>query len=271
MPPTNDLILMKIGADPEALFWSRNEKTVIPAYQLCGGRSACRSWIGTDGHATTAELRPTPSKNVLMVLADLASAMGVIEKNLNALNARTNLDLVVVAEPAFAGEPLGGHIHLSYWYEQTNPVLFRQGEHDFGHVYVYLHAFLSPLLSVAGGINRGEYTYRPQPLPSNKYPPRKNMLPARVEFRRPGTWLSSPVLAFTFLGLTKLAILNYPRLSGAESHKEYITFLRTLKTTSDLTTLVDTVDYVLANPPKWYQKTPALVDFAAWRDVLGED
>lgn len=259
--PEDKLILMKVGADPEALIWSRRENQIIPAHQFCGGHSSLSTWIGTDGHSVTAEFRPSPNKNVLMVVADLALAMGVVEKTLADINERSNLGLELVAQPLFREEPLGGHVHVSYWYP---PSLRTGGEHDFNCVYTYLCSFINPLMERLGMTTRGHFNFREQSTPRGKFPPNRLFHPAHLEFRKPGTWLANPSLAYAFLGLTKLAILNYPFRFTEDN---YVNTLRGLKTSRDLATLADTVDYLWSRPD-WLNQSPQVVDFKAWKEVL---
>jgi hypothetical protein len=269
-----NLVLMKVGADPEALFYSQSQKIVVPAHQFCGGRSAMSSWIGTDGHSATAEFRPVPSRNVLMVVADLALAMGEVEKALVDLNSRSKLNVAMVAQPYFKNEPLGGHIHLSYWASKDLFAGSRMNpdNHDYGKVYAQLLHFASPLMERIrlGGTHRSDgYSYRAQPSPRNAtHPPHVGMAAMRIEFRHPGTWLASPVLAFACLGMAKLALMNFPLLPRPT---HYIEDLRSFKSTSDLVTLVDTVDWLMANPPTFTADNPLLVDFNAWRNVLATE
>src|SRR3990167_10071019 len=109
------VILMKVGADPEWIFWDSDENVIVPASLCCGGAGDTAHAIGTDGHSVTAEMRPTPNKNVLMLLLDIATKLGVVETALADVNARGGRHITAVAQPYFADEPLGGHIHLSYW------------------------------------------------------------------------------------------------------------------------------------------------------------
>ena len=259
------LVFRKVGADPEALFYSRSEKIIVPAYQLCGGSSAYNSWIGTDGHSITAELRPKPNRNVLMVLADLANALGIVKQTLDNLNQRSQLDLVMVAQPIFRSEYLGGHVHLSYWYP---PTLHDSNlGHRFASVYEYIRMFLVPLHNQFD-LDRSDFSWRLQPSPKGRSP-RMGFKGARIEFRKPGTWLRSPALAYAYLGLSKLAILNFPELPKTETRQAYVNSLQTMKkTTSDLRTLPSVVDHVLRNFALGDEEYPTLVDFAAWKKVI---
>lgn len=103
--PTNNNQLVSIGADPEFAF-SKEGRAVRADSLLRGGTSAR---FGTDGAPNTAELRPKPA----------TSAKGLVNniRKLIAAQVRRQPELLGYdwnAEPSFADQPLGGHIHFGF-------------------------------------------------------------------------------------------------------------------------------------------------------------
>lgn len=257
----------RIGSDPEALFGmgsgpsGRIER--IPATRFVGSDRAqtLRSFIGCDGHAQTAELRPPPCHNVLWHLMKIANGLAHIHKALPS-------DVFVLAQPSLSRETMGGHIWISLFY--NNPLAAKM-VHQLGQVYnesaggmmqsmqlrddsragvvstmerrdyvdqciagqnltvdtcwMKLHYLIEPLemLTFAGtraertnGVN-DLYVRLPNAGPDSGIPYRPESAYFRFEYRFPSTWLHSPQLAFCYLGLAKLAILNWdslPELDG---------------------------------------------------------
>lgn len=112
-----DFILHKLGSDPEGLFIATEDcsEVVVPAPHVVGRNKTLtlKSFIGTDGHAATAEFRPTPAHNIYRHLYDLAAA---IDATAAALASRQEWqETTLVARPWALNEPLGGHIHLSFF------------------------------------------------------------------------------------------------------------------------------------------------------------
>lgn len=112
----------QVGSDHEALFVSvpKGERTVrlrdmavVNAQSFITGidgqGDVGSSFIGCDGHYTTAELRPPPAHNVTWHLMYIANAMGHIRKNLGTSTR-------MIAQPSFRGETMGGHIWTSMFY-----------------------------------------------------------------------------------------------------------------------------------------------------------
>src|SRR3990167_5365467 len=111
-----------IGSDPEFLFATFNEfrAQVIPANTIItvGKPAALNSFIGTDNHAATAEMRPGPAHNIGRHLYDIAYGLHETDKWL-ASNKRFH-NVKIVAQPFVCNEPLGGHIHCSFFVD--NPL-----------------------------------------------------------------------------------------------------------------------------------------------------
>ena len=110
-------VFHRIGSDPEGLFIKTEEftDTLVPAPLVVGKNktASLQSFIGTDGHAATAEFRPNPSHNIYRHLYDLAAAVHETYKVLETKESLRNTFLT--ARPVVLNEPLGGHIHLSFF------------------------------------------------------------------------------------------------------------------------------------------------------------
>lgn len=91
------------------------EPIVIPANEIITNvkEIGLTTFIGTDSHPATAELRPSASHNVRRHLYDLAVG---ISETVRYLESRTrHKGTVLMALPWVAPEALGGHIHTSFW------------------------------------------------------------------------------------------------------------------------------------------------------------
>lgn len=102
--------LHRLGSDPEFLFAHPNG-TVVPASTVVGPQG--NQFVGFDGHNATGELRPRPFFNIKGQMFDLATAIHEISNMVP--------NLVLVARPFYANEPLGGHIHVS-GFAQSGPI-----------------------------------------------------------------------------------------------------------------------------------------------------
>lgn len=237
----------KLGADPEFLIVDKGFARIAPAGAR-GGTTA--AFVGCDGHASTGEMRPPPSPNALVVLRHLAHGLVETCRGVDREN------LLVAARPRLLGEPLGGHIHVSFGI--TDPDLkacaeqgrmFENGQYwDFrptraranqemairlaerelngqlpsqtvvakclNYVLKPLEAWIQPWESRfqrnrnygTGEVVRFEHLGTKRENPYVKY-----------EYRMPSTWLQSPQLAFSYLGLAKLIMVNFNTLTSGEN------------------------------------------------------
>lgn len=244
----------KIGSDPEFLFargadwvyaW-QNAQNIIRADRA----AAMRSWIGTDGHASTAEIRPLPSENVWLHLMNIAAALDKIGEVIGGLP-----QTVLIAQPYLNGENMGGHIHLGLWVEDgvseyvlplqilsggrmvstgmlpTEPGQARAFEK---HLLAYMEAktaFTADLFgrkmnylldvfdaAVQNSALRAERSFADDVRPSAGVVPSEKRRAAYVhlEYRRPCTWLAHPTLALAYLSLAKFTVLNWELISPAK-------------------------------------------------------
>lgn len=116
--------LYRVGSDPELLFCRVTEwtHTVVPATDVITANKALglTTFIGLDGHAATAELRPSPAHNVWQHVHELAYAMARIEEYLRTNKKMKAKDVRMFAQPYIGSEPLGGHIHVSAFVEDAD-------------------------------------------------------------------------------------------------------------------------------------------------------
>lgn len=109
--------LVKIGSDPELVFATMAEwqHTLVPATEVITANKALglTTFIGVDGHASTAELRPPPSHNVYRHVYDIAAGITAMDAYLRRVKKHKDRKVAMFASPYVAKEPLGGHIHVS--------------------------------------------------------------------------------------------------------------------------------------------------------------
>lgn len=254
------LHLHRMGADPEMLVGRASEdfefQTQNANRALFGGAGANgAAFIGLDGHAFTAELRPPPARNINLLLYHIAQGLLTTQEFLN----RQHPGHVLLARPKINDETMGGHIHLSF-YPETPPiqheVAARYGYFMRDGVVLHRDGVVLPrgtareiqelVLNEAGQMfDLGVFTrklnwlvlpleYWAQPWfsrrnrnaqyggpndvrvtthPATKWPPMGGMDKKypymHVEYRAPSTWLVHPRLAYLYLSLAKVVVLNY--------------------------------------------------------------
>ena len=123
----------RLGSDAEFIFGRISEfkPSPINAQMVVGVNKAITlaSFIGTDGHASTAELRPRPAHNVRMHMLDIAAGL-VMSADL--LKVKKNYkDVVLLARPIIAGETMAGHIHVSFFVNEPSTRIAME------HGYIY--------------------------------------------------------------------------------------------------------------------------------------
>jgi len=95
----------QLGADPEYIAVYRGR--LKPACRLF-----TTTYLGCDGHDSTAELRPPPSRNVHQLLRTIGHGL------VNAADLLPGIEFH--AAPEVLSEKLGGHIHLSFFYKDMD-------------------------------------------------------------------------------------------------------------------------------------------------------
>lgn len=256
--------LHRIGSDPEFIFGRLTDYSfqLVGADTIMGGNKSktTASFIGTDNHPSTAELRPGASHNIKLHLYDVAVAIDAIDRYLKKRPGLT--DVAMYAVPFLEGKTMGGHLHGSFFMDCPTTVLlnglniwwhcgtFRRldenrpqgslssenqikirekinkGEvltagswaHAMGYLSQPLEMWLQPWFlrmkrnihygaEQGGDVVRAGVSVRPDGVhPTMAY--------CHWEYRLPSTWLVHPWLAFCYLGLFKLSMLNLGRLQA---------------------------------------------------------
>lgn len=175
---------MKIGCDPEFIFRDKDGMQVYANTILQNGD------FGMDGHSSTGEIRPKPAENSLQLVANIRKLLkeGFNHEEINELD--------MLAGHYKLGNPIGGHIHIS-GFEMNMPTLADK----LVKVVMRLSTCIDNMderktRKDCGYGDREENGYRQQ---SNNW----------IEFRRPGSWLLSPQVAFLNLWLAEATCYAY--------------------------------------------------------------
>lgn len=344
--------LHRVGSDPEFSFAVPDQAGnvhLLSADVLVGGDRDLRlkSFIGTDGHPSTAELRPAPCNNVYWHLLKIADGLNEVDRSMQYYSVKRDHPIVAVSQPSLGKGPsgqletMGGHIWISMWF---NSKISANAIHDGGYIWNgdshdsypsrqgrengkrltpkqyqdymdlatsgqelsmdlcwrKLHYLLHPLEMMLFGKVRGDrqpggsgvkdpYIRLPDHATSDDLACyREGKAYIRFEYRFPSTWLQHPTLAFVYLGLAKLAILNWDLLPGlSDLQKEnllvhtvaghsvnlwrdilkrrvaYLMDQKEVRSTRDLRGLFDALEEL-------YKVTltfPALINFEAWASL----
>jgi hypothetical protein len=104
----------------------------VPSLEIIGCDKAMglTTFIGCDAHPATAELRPTPSRNIDRHLLEIAYGLNEIGKFLD----KRRRDVKPMAVPWIADEALGGHIHVSFFIEEPETRLVNEEMNLLFHV-----------------------------------------------------------------------------------------------------------------------------------------
>mgnify|MGYP001575345388 FL=1 len=340
----NEVRLYRIGSDPEFVIGRVQEWTtlVVPASEIISSNrgAALQSFIGTDGHPSTAELRPPPAHNIRRHLMDIAAALDAVDIVLKARQHQYP-GLTMFASPVVGGETQGGHIHVSAFVNHPGAIVAERrnlvytgtdfttlsdnrgapGERpltssealalqEYAQLAYQDGLFTSNTFSLAmnyllvpferwiqpwfarisrNGSYGGEgqevrWTAGPRPSMPRFY----EWAYYLFEYRTPSTWLTHPWLAYAYLALTKLTILNFeqarelalnraviPPLSGREPKNavwgkefadRYANTTR-FKFTNDIKQLEEAIQICAKERERWFApNTPIHID--AWRKLL---
>lgn len=336
-----------IGSDPEFVFVEQIEQTpptLISAATVISRNkvAALQSFIGTDGHAATAELRPGPAHNIGRHLYDIAYGLHETDSWLTQQKKYTHTK--IISQPYVYGEPLGGHIHCSFFLDEPETRILRalNRTYNAGLYSIYDTAQINPiptqdqtrdlinyvnkyreglLFTMAdfervmdfvlwpfecaiqpwqnrqcrndryGGTDGAGARVRQQvsyPQIASKY---NRLAYMHLEYRVPSTWLCHPWLAYAYLGLAKLAILNaksilelkavsrsirYPLGTTAPGNAQYqkrfnsrFKFLtQTGRWTNDIRGLIDIIPKCFNMRQMWFETIGQPIDIDAWRKLL---
>ncbi len=328
------------GSDPEFVF-ARIEDydpVLIPATQIITNNRArgLNSFIGTDGHASTAELRPPPAHNIRRHLYDIAVALDAVDARLEERSKNDKVKLSMIATPMVSGEPLGGHIHTSFFVNHAGMA------HAKRINYIYSSAgwdqvdsnipptslseldrkvlreveresrdgLLPTIPNFATAMHYLVQTFEKWVQPSTRRSQRNQRyggerdgirwMPTKppampkysdhayfhLEYRVPSTWLVHPWLAYAYFALSKLTVLNFPRVYelaiNTPTMMEYAStddardaFLKRLalvtdggKQTRDLYDLGNVLTFIGQNRLTWCIPGRS-IDIGAWKELLG--
>ncbi len=112
------LVLYRIGSDPEHIFAriEEGEVTLVSAQEVFGENKThtVQSYLGTDAHPSTAELRPPAAHHIRRHLYDIGFGLCAAQDFLVKRPKRFER-VVLVAKPHVAGECLGAHLHASFF------------------------------------------------------------------------------------------------------------------------------------------------------------
>lgn len=246
------------GADPECLLYNDTTGSTIRASQFVPpGVNGTSLWVGTDGHPATCEIRPIPAHNIKLFILHVADAVTALGNFLAAYRDRTKHDIWAVAQPSFASEPLGGHIHLSFYYYEpdtatvvpTGRVLRgaisssprRRGAYatedeidryatnpdalDMDRFVERVHSLVGPFERAFFGTHRDarrsiDLARRGDMHEIDTVPQRPGAAYFRIEYRYPSTPLAHPILTYVHHALAKLAVLNYNSLPLGTSQND---------------------------------------------------
>lgn len=330
----------RVGADPEYVIAVLRGATweLVSANEMVQGGRGTTLFMGTDGHSTTAEVRPSPVHNVDSMLVELAYGLTTAYDGVR----KTRPTAEFFARPKFLNEPCGGHIHASFF---TKDDAFQRMLYDGQIVNQqeavgFLHGRgLSGLTSQTAGVwdvadvkrkeNEGaiptpfvvakslayllgplEYWVQPwgERVSRNTTYGRANEIRygdivtrpesaqmagwsyLKYEYRTPSTWLHSPLLAYLYIGMAKLVMLNLP-IIGPRAMKasfrqgytgespgnpyfkealsrrlEWVRGQTGVVITPDLRRLSKAVELVEAGAEAWW-RTPSAMDIPKWREL----
>ena len=330
-----------IGSDPEFLFVTKQDfrpvtvaaSTVITSNKVL----ALKSFIGTDNHAATAELRPGPAHNVGRHLYDIAYGLHETDKWLST--QKKYAETRIVAQPYVNEEPLGGHVHCSFFLdepetqtitalnrvyrqdrftifdvEQPAPQLtpehikmfqaysqkfheqklFTSSDFTYGLDYLLLpfECAIQPWYDRQrrngryGGVTgigdrvRQNVSY-PKSSKANKF------AYLHYEYRVPSTWLCHPWLAYSYLGLAKLCMLNFKEIWGDQNssmpretdkpsngvyqkifQERFNRLMKCGRCSNDLKSLVEIIPKCFETRAAWFEVPAQSIDIDAWRRLL---
>ena len=116
------MFFYRLGSDAEFVFARISEfrPLLVNAQAVVGANKSLTlaSFIGTDGHASTAELRPRPAHNVRMHMLDIAAGLLMTA---DVLKVKKNFqDVFLLARPIINDETMAGHVHISFFTDEPS-------------------------------------------------------------------------------------------------------------------------------------------------------
>lgn len=276
------------------------------------------TFVGNDGHQQTGEIRPRPAHNVRQHVMDLADGVMSLQRWIKG--SKRTKDAWIMALPYYGGETYGGHIHCSFTYQNPAQQELRAlgltwtGDRFDGNQEVPANQ-IAKLAALSQRMNETvnpdsflrvmNHLVRPfecavQPWDlrlarnetygksddcrnQNSRPPAHfTDTYVHYEYRVPSTWLAHPELAYSYLGLAKLSMLNFEKILSTPSDGSRLTSqMASLEVfqeryrellaqdpvvTSDLRGLGDRVDLAVRSREAWFQpmKPIAIEDWSRY-------
>lgn len=178
-----------IGADPEFSLTQDGKPFPVMKIGLQTGLA-----FGMDMNGRLAELRPTPSRFALDVVASMLA-----ELRWMALYIPNSLRYQWLSSPFDGQDGVGGHVHLARQRDEQGRLLDIDGLSFLYHSLTRIGVFSKEL----NDIRKSQTKYgQPNDIRPQKY---------GFEYRAFPTWMDSPWLAYLVLVLSKLAVYS-PRL-----------------------------------------------------------
>lgn len=156
-----------IGADPEFVIINKATNQNVSANSVLHGRYTSR--LGTDGHSSTGEMRPTPNKKWYKVYED-------IEVLVNELRDEIGDERFKVIAGSGIGAPTGGHIHIGDREHTPRPTRIQLNNFE--------QWISEPLKSISNTSSRYEYGH-PRDVRRQIH---------GYEYRTPLSWIACPTL-----------------------------------------------------------------------------
>lgn len=198
-----------IGADPEFIIISKRRSLIRPG-SICAGQTTTSLYVnelGCDGCGTTAEIRPEPSEDPLIVVANIH----------DILQRRANTDSAFLEHNWHAGSyvrssPLGGHVHIGCDSLARDRSFQRR-------LVAALKVHLAPLLLLVENktqaIKRRDCGYGL----ATDY----RVQVYGIEYRFPSSWVTSPYVAAAVLTLSKVIAHEFINVSRSSALPSYET------------------------------------------------
>jgi Phage phiEco32-like COOH.NH2 ligase-type 2 len=191
----------KLGADPEMGFIEKGGRFISASEIVQDARHD--EQFGVDGGGAVAEIRPTPNADPIKVVANIKRVMSEAAKNTPELE---NYDWK--AGSAVENHPIGGHIHFglkkikkAYNTQEILDSLDRYLAQTLVLLEDPIEAKKRRIDNSYGGL--GDYRDQPHGL----------------EYRTPGSWLTSPYIAAGVLSLAKATVWE-ALYNGLGSHRD---------------------------------------------------
>jgi Phage phiEco32-like COOH.NH2 ligase-type 2 len=239
-----------IGADPEYVYTSITGDYVFAQELELDTLTA----FGCDMSGRQAELRAHPSKFALEVLASVLDTLRwawAMRSNTRTYNWNASCYVNIAGR----SDGCGGHIHFGRKRPQRkNEILALDG--------------ITKVLVSAGVLDRDGHMNRQQRTDYGKYGDFR-LQDHGYEYRTMPTWLSNPLVAYTSLVASKLAVLLHSPLKAIRPRLQLESLVRSFQTKDDDAAILAKALEVIGFPthdgsnfaPRWGLGSPTNVDY----------